>query len=1200
MQANGTLAAPTTIAVPNGFSELAAADFNGDGNIDLAVSGEGGGAAGVITILLGNGNGTFRSPITVATGQNPGALVAADVNGDSKLDLVEGTFGGIYVQFGNGDGTFQAAQFYATSGYPSALAVADVNHDGKPDVVAADANNGVVQILLNAGSGTFPSFTGYLAGFTEDISQLFLMDFDWDGNTDIVFAAGHPDILMAGVYSNEVTVLFGNGDGTFYGAPAYPIAGNSSSNVGGLAIADFNGDGKPDAVAGSTSGISLLTGHGDGTFTPSTLPFQQGSNSLAAGDFNNDGKMDFVAASSYGIAVFLGAGNGTFQQSASISTASTGLTGVSVGDFNGDGKLDFAVVDSYGGATAMGSVYLGNGNGTFQSAKTFVVGSTPQQSQAIDVNGDGKLDLVVTNSGGTTPTDVGSVAVLLGNGDGTFQPAVQYATGTNPLFTLAADVNGDGKPDLITATEINANSFSFGLMVRLNEGGGLFSAPQSIPSEPGPSSIGAADFNGDGKVDLLVAHCCGESQMGYFLGNGDGTFQPEVLILSGAGQENLAVADLNGDGKPDAMFLLYGPYAAAMTNIGTIASATTSITIQTVPTGLQFTVDGGTAQTAPATLNLSQGTHTIAVASPQAGAVGTQYVLSSWSDGGAAAHSITVGAGAATYTATFSTLYQLTVSASPAAGGTVTPASGAFYIAGTSVSIAATPNSGYIFSGWTGNVANASSASTAVTMSAPETVTANFTSSGSTFTLSPTSTDVAASAAAGTVTVSAPNSTATWTAVTNSSFLTITSGASGTGNGTVGYSVAANTTGSSRTGTLTIAGQTFTVTQSALPTAGLGFFPVTPCRVADTRTGQGFTGQFGPPSMTAGQTRGFTIPSSGCNIPSTAQAYSLNVTVVPAATLGYLTIWPTGQTQPYVSTLNSLNGAILANAAIVPAGTEGAVSVYVTDATNVIIDINGYFAPPTGTALAFYPVTPCRIADTRNPNGAFGGPSLAAGGTRSFTVPASSCGIPTTAQAYSLNMTAVPPGPLGYLTVWPTGQTQPYVSTLNALQGQVAANAAIVPAGSNGAISVYVSDASNVLIDINGYFAPPGGTGALYFYPVTPCRVADTRNANGSFGGPSLAAGGTRTFPIPGSSCSLPSTAQAYSFNMTVVPPGPLFYLTTWPAGQTQPVVSTLNDLQGQVVANAAIVPAGASGGISVYVSDPTNVIIDVNGYFGQ
>ena len=396
------------------------------------------------------------------------------------------------------------------------------------------------------------------------------------------------------------------------------------------------------------------------------------------------------------------------------------------------------------------------------------------------------------------------------------------------------------------------------------------------------------------------------------------------------------------------------------------------------------------------------------------------------------------------------------------------------------------------------------------------------------------------------------------------------------------------------------ASYTLTVVNGSMTTSGLAFYPVTPCRVVDTRAGQGFTGQFGPPSMTAGQTRSFTIPASACNIPAAAQAYSLNVTVVPPAGLGYLTIWPAGQSQPVVSTLNSPNGAILANAAIVPAGTGGGVSVFVTDATDLIVDIDGYFAPPAASGLAFYPVTPCRVADTRNANGPFGGPSLGAGGARSFTVPQSSCGIPSTAQAYSLNMTVVPPGPLEYLTTWPTGQTQPVVSTLNALQGQIAANAAIVPAGTNGAVSVFVSDPSNVIIDINGYFAPPGGTGALYFYAATPCRIADTRNPTGVFGGPSLGAGSTRTFPIPASSCGLPSAAQAYSLNMTVVPPASLLYLSVWPAGLSQPLVSTLNDLQGQIIANAAIVPAGASGGISVYVSDATNLIIDVNGYFGQ
>ena len=147
-----------------------------------------------------------------------------------------------------------------------------------------------------------------------------------------------------------------------------------------------------------------------------------------------------------------------------------------------------------------------------------------------------------------------------------------------------------------------------------------------------------------------------------------------------------------------------------------------------------------------------------------------------------------------------------------------------------------------------------------------------------------------------------------------------------------------------------------------VPPNALQFVPVTPCRLVDTRPGQGGNGP-----IPAGTSEDFAIPQLGsCNIPDTAAAYSLNVSVVPASILGYLTIWPTGERQPLVATLNSLDGRIKADAAIVPAGYQGAVSIYVTNTTNVILDINGYFAPVSGSTLAFYPLTPCRIADTRN------------------------------------------------------------------------------------------------------------------------------------------------------------------------------------------------------------------------------------------
>jgi streptogramin lyase len=392
---------------------------------------------------------------------------------------------------------------------------------------------------------------------------------------------------------------------------------------------------------------------------------------------------------------------------------------------------------------------------------------------------------------------------------------------------------------------------------------------------------------------------------------------------------------------------------------------------------------------------------------------------------------------------------------------------------------------------------------------------------------------------------------------------------------------------------------------SGIAVAGIEFYPVTPCRIADTRTGAGFTGAFGPPSMAANTTRTFPVPSSTCGIPATAAAYSLNFTVAPPGPLGLLTTWPTGQSMPNVSTLNSYTGTVVANAAIVPAGQNGAIDVYVNNATDVLFDINGYFAPPLASGLQFYPVTPCRVADTRAGagfTGAFGPPSMAAGTQRSFPIPSSSCGIPATAAAYSFNFTVVPPGPLGVLTTWPTGKAMPNASTLNSYTGTVVANAAIVPAGTGGAISIYVNNATDVLFDINGYFAPPA-VGGLQFYPVSPCRVADTRTGAGfmgAFGPPSMLTGVARSFPVPASICEIPASAGAYSFNFTVVPPGQLGLLTTWPTGNSMPNVSTLNSYNGTVVANAAIVPAGAGGAISIYVNNPTDVLFDINGYFSQ
>ena len=213
--------------------------------------------------------------------------------------------------------------------------------------------------------------------------------------------------------------------------------------------------------------------------------------------------------------------------------------------------------------------------------------------------------------------------------------------------------------------------------------------------------------------------------------------------------------------------------------------------------------------------------------------------------------------------------------------------------------------------------------------------------------------------------------------------------------------------------------------------------------------------------------------------------------------------------------------------------------------------VSAYFLQP-GSGLQFSSVTPCRLIDTRQTNDPIQG-----GTSQNFTIPQlGGCNIPASASAYSLNVTVVPHGSLGYLTVWPAGLAQPLTSTMNSRDGRTKASAVIVQAGTSDAISIYASNTTDVMLDINGYFSAPGAE-TYQYYPLTPCRVIDTRNADGPLAGPPLIGGQERDFSVEVSTC-IPSgmDIQAYSFNVTVVPyPSgqPLRYLTVWPQGETQP-----------------------------------------------
>jgi hypothetical protein len=308
-------------------------------------------------------------------------------------------------------------------------------------------------------------------------------------------------------------------------------------------VSDVNGDGRPDLVVANlgSNTVSVLLGNGNGTFraqqtfTAGVVPC-----SIAAADVNGDGKPDLVVANrnytSGTVSVLLGNGNGTFQSQQTFATGSQPVS-VAVSDLNGDGRPDL-VVANRGGTV---SVLLGNGNGTFQTQQTFATGAYPRSVAVSDVNGDGRPDLIVANFSSNT------VSVLLGNGNGTFQSQQTFASGTHPYSVAVSDVNGDGKPDLVVANS-NSNTVS----VLLGNGNGTFQAQQTFATGSYPGSVAVSDVNGDGKPDLVVA--TGGSNAGILsvlLGNGDGTFQTQQTFATGSHPYFVAVSDVNGDGRPD-------------------------------------------------------------------------------------------------------------------------------------------------------------------------------------------------------------------------------------------------------------------------------------------------------------------------------------------------------------------------------------------------------------------------------------------------------------------------------------------------------------------------------------------------------------------------------------------------------------------------------------------------------------------------
>jgi hypothetical protein len=511
---------------------LAVGDFNGDGIPDLAVSG-----GSVVSILAGNGDGSFQPPLTYATG-GAGFVAVGDFNGDGKLDLAlangSNTVG---ILMGNGDGTFQSAQNYPVGTGPAWLIVGDFNGDGIPDLGVANSGTypdyqGTVSLLLGKGDGSFQPAQNLGVGMMA--CSLTVGDFNSDGNLDLA---------VTNQGSGTVSVLLGNGDGSF----RVPVTNTAGSSPISIVVAPSRTDGHLDlAVLNEfANSVSILSGKGDGTFQGiPTYPVGAFPYSVAVGDFNGDGHRDLaVADNGYpnagGVSILLGEGDGTFQAGRYFALPFE-ASSITVGDFNGDGVSDLAVAGSDDPDYGYVGILLGKGDGTFQTAQTYAAGADAFSVIVADFNGDGVPDLAVGNH----DDRMASVIIMLGKGDGTFLPGRETVLGDSLNFSFAVgDFNGDGFADLAV---VDPNAYPRGRMsILLGKGDGTFLAPQTYAAVSDPYSVAAADFNGDGHLDLAVS---ANEGVVVFLGHGDGTFQP---IQSSPPIGYLAVADFNADGIPD-------------------------------------------------------------------------------------------------------------------------------------------------------------------------------------------------------------------------------------------------------------------------------------------------------------------------------------------------------------------------------------------------------------------------------------------------------------------------------------------------------------------------------------------------------------------------------------------------------------------------------------------------------------------------
>lgn len=619
VQSTASFAARVNYGTGSAPISTVAADFNGDAKIDLAVANSNSASC---SVLINNGDGTFATNVDYTVGTTPYGVAAADFNSDGSVDIATVSSAGILsVLMNNGNGTFATKVDYTTGAAPRAITAADFNSDGKIDVATANSSDNTTSVLLNNGNGTFATKVDYATGTSPQ--HLAAADFNSDGKVDLA---------VTNNTANTVSVLTGTGTGTFNAKVDYATGTGPQA----VAAADLNGDSKPDlAVINSTAAsFSVLLNTGTGTFgTKSDFTTGSGPQFIALGDLNNDNKVDAVTAnfSANTLSVLIGNGDGTFAVKADMS-ATTGPRALSIADLNQDGKLDItAALNSSSTVT----VFMNNTSGAMNVAGAIAAqntaATTPGDQQAFrlrmtvaigtaDLTAGGQLfrlqyapmttscDTGFTNTTAAAyqnVTDVSTIRYfdnpLAGNG------AALTVNANDPTDGVNTTANGGVVPQ--TYVEKGATTFTNTSLISAGKAGmwdfalssnqtlagqhycirivassgtalNTYSAVAEVVMPPagykqaayrwygnsnGTASqtaskldntigvnaygLASADFNSDGKLDVVTANS--GSTVSVLMGNGNGTFAVKVDYTVGSGPLAVTAADFNADGQPD-------------------------------------------------------------------------------------------------------------------------------------------------------------------------------------------------------------------------------------------------------------------------------------------------------------------------------------------------------------------------------------------------------------------------------------------------------------------------------------------------------------------------------------------------------------------------------------------------------------------------------------------------------------------------